>query len=67
MIKHMKKKGFTIAVRTGYNQCGEADGHIPDVRGKNNDELNPIEEAKTCAAQDVTRATYQGNSHLQRR
>lgn len=50
LIAHMKKEGFVItcAANPVYNQCGETEGHIPDVRGKNADELNAIGEAKTC-------------------
>jgi hypothetical protein len=50
LIEYMRQQGFTItcAAYSGYNQCGETDGRIPDVRGRNNDELNAIGEAKTC-------------------
>jgi len=51
LIEYLKKEGFTItcAAHTGYNQCDELNGRVPDVRGTNAaDELNAIGEAKTC-------------------
>jgi hypothetical protein len=50
LIAHIKKEGFAItcAANPMYNQCDETEGRIPDVRGKNTDELNAIGEAKTC-------------------
>jgi len=61
LIEYMKKQGFTIkcAAHVGFNQCGETEGHIPDVRGTNSDELNAIGEAKTCDDLDNDRTRGQ--------
>jgi hypothetical protein len=55
LIEYIKNEGFEIrcASHEDYAQCGETEGHIPDVRGhRSSDELNAIGEAKTC--EDLT-------------
>jgi hypothetical protein len=61
LIDYMSSLGFTTtcASYVGFNQCSEIEGHIPDVRGKNNDELNAIGEAKTCDDLDNERTKEQ--------
>ena len=61
LITYMKNKGFgtTCAAYTGFSQCDETNGHIPDVRGTNDEELNGIGEAKTCDDLDNDRTKEQ--------
>lgn len=61
LIEYMKKKGFgiTCASYTGFSQCDETKGHIPDVRGTNDEEINAIGEAKTCDDLDNDRTKEQ--------
>ena len=61
LIDYMNGLGFTTtcAAYAGFNQCSETEGHIPDVRGTNNDELNAIGEAKTCDDLDNDRTKGQ--------
>lgn len=61
LIDYLNGLGFeTIcAAYTGFNQCNEIEGHIPDVEGKNADELIAIGEAKTCDDLDNDRTKEQ--------
>ena len=61
LIAYMKKKGFgiTCASYTGFDQCPKTKGYIPDVKGKNEEELNAYGEAKTCDDLDNERTKEQ--------
>jgi len=50
LMDYLRNEGFgiTCASYTGFSQCDETKGHIPDVRGTNDEKLNAIGEAKTC-------------------
>jgi len=62
LMEHLKKEGFetTCASYEGYTQCAEIEGHIPDVRGRDEEkELNAIGEAKTSDDLDNDRTKEQ--------
>lgn len=61
LIAYMKKEGFgiTCAANPMYKQCDEIEGRIPDVGGKNTDELIAFGEAKTCDDLDNERTKEQ--------
>ena len=61
LMDYMSNEGYKIlcAAYEGYNECNERKGRIPDVVGKNSQELNAIGEAKTCDDLDNERTNEQ--------
>jgi hypothetical protein len=50
LIDYLSKQGFgvTCAAYEGYNKCEPMDERVPDVMGRNAQQLVAIGEAKTC-------------------
>jgi ribosomal protein L15 len=61
LIDYLNSLGFATicAAYAGFDQCTEIEKHIPDVEGKNTDELIAIGEAKTCDDLDNDRTKEQ--------
>jgi hypothetical protein len=62
LMDYLTKEGFRIVCAAnveGYNQCEPIEDRIPDVMGKNTQELLAIAEAKSCDDLDNDRTNDQ--------
>ena len=62
LMNYLKKEGFEIfkcANRTGYPECDNLNGRVPDMMGRNSQGLIAIGEAKTCDDLDNERTNDQ--------
>lgn len=61
LIEYLNGLGFitTCAAYTDYGQCSEISKHVPDVEGKNTDEVIAVGEAKTYDDLDNDRTREQ--------
>ena len=62
LMNYLKKEGceiFKAASRTGYPECDNIGGRVPDMMGKNSQGLIAIGEAKTCDDLDNERTNDQ--------